>query len=66
MTKEDREEVARIFRVELQAALRSFATSPTEIVLPPAITNRKAAELAALMSRDKFRQKQALKGVFYD
>ncbi len=65
MTREDREEIARIFRVELQAALRSFA-SPAKEALPPAIADIERAKLAALAHRDKARQKKALQGIYYD
>ena len=65
MTREDREEIARIFRVELQRALRSFA-APSKEELPPAVTDGERAKLAALEYRDKSRQKKALKGIYYD
>jgi hypothetical protein len=65
MTREDREEIARIFRVELQAALRSF-TNPAKEALPPIVTDADRAKLAALQHRDKSRQKKALKGIYYE
>ncbi len=65
MTHEDREEIARIFRVELQAALRDFA-NPTQKTLPPIVVDAERAKLAALAHRDKSRQKKALQGIYYD
>ena len=65
MTREDREEIARIFRVELQAALRSFANPPQD-TLPAVVTDSQRAKLAALAHRDKNRQKKALQGIYYE
>ena len=64
MTREDREEIARIFRVELQAALRTIANPVMDV--PPAVVDAERAKLAALAYRDKSRQKKALQGIYYD
>ena len=66
MTREDREEIARIFRVELQAALRSFA-NPANEALPPIVTDADRAKQYSLECQAKSRQKKALlKGIYYE
>lgn len=66
MTPEDRKEIARIFRVELQSALRAFSSPACNDEVPPAVVDAERAKHAALAARDKSRQKKALKGIFYD
>ncbi|CAB4211767.1 hypothetical protein UFOVP1419_20 [uncultured Caudovirales phage] len=66
MTREDREEIARIFRVELQAALRMIGSPSADMKVPPAVVDMQRAKLEALARRDKSRQKKALQGIYYD